>query len=738
MPSMKHKIPLLDDGHVDLETWLDLFCEKFGADCPKLIREAATLALHTGTDKATNYGVSCLRQGLEMADILISMGLDAETLAAAIIYSTVQFAGLGVEDVKEQLGDDVANIVSGARQMDAIHISHGRLQESAQLSSSIDNLRKMMLAMVEDVRVVLLKLAERLTVLRHVAPLSDSERKKVAKETIDIFSPLANRLGVAQLKWALEDYAFRYLEPEQYKKISKTLNQRRDEREFYVEKMVSEIQDKVEKLKVKKFEVYGRAKHIYSIFRKMDRKHLPVDEIYDVIAIRVLVPSIEDCYAVLGEVQETWKPIKKEFDDYIANPKPNGYQSIHSAVIGPDDHVFEVQIRTFEMHQIAELGVAAHWIYKEGKKAKSTYEAKIAWLRNVMDWQQEIVESDEQEAEAFTHIFQDRIYVFTPRGDVIDLPTGSTSLDFAYSIHSEVGNRCRGAKVNGKLQPLTYQLKMGDQVDVMIDKKGHPSRDWLNPHQGYLFTSKAKAKVLHYFRHQDFQRHVSEGEEALAREAKRLHIQPKLTPELMAKLNLKNKEEVLASIGRGDFGAVTVLNAITSLQEKTAPVKSVKSIKKKPKKPVKVAGSDVTISGVGNLLTNIARCCKPVPGDEITGYVTLGRGVSIHRADCANVIRSAKINEDRIIDVSWGKSTSENYVVDIRVTANDRPGLMKDISNLLSTTDVTLIGLNCAVDKTDRIAHVSISVEVDSIHPLRQVIHNLRQIPDVVQVRRRS
>lgn len=735
MPSfLKHNLPLFEDGSVNIDAWLKMVSERKDCEVSDLVQQAASLARYIGAGVANPYGESCLRQGFEMADILIGLRLDDETIAASLVSSSVQYADFSPEDISEQLGKKVADLVAGANRMDAIHKSHGRLIEGGYLSSSIHSLRKMLLAMVGDVRIVLIKLAERLTILRHASPLSDSAKRRLARETIDIYTPLANRLGVAQLKWQLEDFSFRYLEPKKYQEISKSLKQRRVDRDFYVHKMVAEIQNLVENAGVKKFEVYGRAKHIYSIYSKMTRKNLPIEEIFDVIAIRILVPTVEDCYAVLSEVQNQWTLIKKEFDDYIANPKPNGYQSIHTAVVGPDDRVFEVQIRTYEMHNTAELGVAAHWMYKEGPVKESSYESKIAWLRSVMDWQKELSGRDEEESEAFSDIFNDRVYVFTPRGDVIDLPTGATALDFAYHIHSEIGNRCKGVKINEKMVPLTYQLKMGDQVDVITAKNGRPSRDWLNPHRKYLFTSRAKAKVLHWFRMQDYDHNVAEGEDLVNREAKRLGMEITLPEKLIKKMNLQSKKDLFAAVGRGDIGVMTVLNAMQG-QEAKPEEPAAKEIKNKPSRS---SSAEVSILGVDNLLTSIARCCKPVPGDEVIGYLTMGRGVSIHRADCSNITKNKKLASERLIEVSWGDAIGENYIVDLKITANDHGGLMRDITALLSSAKVGIVSLNSAVDKSEGLAYISLSIEVDSVNPLDDIIARIKAFPGILAVKRQG
>ncbi len=600
MMHKKHPISRHEGGEIDLPAWLDhlVFLRK-GRESDA-VSQAAFLAQVTGSTQATPQGDSCLHQGLVMADHLAELGLDDESIIAGLLFPVVHYAQVSLDDVEEQFGKGVRKLINGTEQMDAIHISHGRLMQSAMLTSSIDNLRKMLLAMVDDVRVVLIKLVERLAVLRHIAILGDRERRRVAQETMDIYAPLANRLGVGQLKWQLEDFAFRYLEPEHYQEISDSLQMRREERENFVKEVREELEKALAAEGITHYELTGRAKHIYSIARKMERKKVGIDEIYDVTALRLLVPTVEDCYKILSAVHAKWHHIPKEFDDYINKPKVNGYRSIHTAIIGPGGRNVEIQIRTYDMHQESELGVAAHWMYKEGSKsAKAGYDAKIAWLRHLIEWQKEIVEVGEQEQEAYTHIFDDRVYVFTPNGDVLDFPKGSTPLDFAYSIHTDIGHRCRGAKVNSHMVPLNYQLQMGDKVEILTGKEPHPSRDWLLASRGYLMTPRAKAKVHHWFRVLDYEQNKEEEAE--------VHPTPHVVHE------------------------------------------------RKPK-PLKISPikTKIEIMGVNNLLTHLAGCCQPVPGDSIIGYVTLGHGVSIHRRDCPNITEKDSINPDRLIEVKWG------------------------------------------------------------------------------------
>jgi len=535
MSTESSQIPIRSDSSVDIDTWLEQYD----------LKDALELARITGEDKANPYGFSCYVQGLETAKILADIGIDADAIAAALLYGCVQHADLSLEDIEESVGQNVKNLIVGAQQMETVHLTHGRLMETTQNSASIDNLRKMLLAMVQDVRVVIIKLAERLCVLKYVANFNESERKRLANETMVIYAPLANRLGVWHLKWQLEDYAFRYLEHDKYESISKVIEIHGAHREDFLKKAIKDLKEILEVEGVEKAKISGRAKHIYSIYNKMKRKNVGINKIYDVVALRVLVPTVEDCYAVLSAVNSHWQPIKKEFDDYISKPKPNGYQSLHTAVTDTEGNYVEIQIRTKEMHKSAELGVAAHWLYKEGKKKKEAgYEAKIAWLRQLMDWQKEISSQDQKEEEAYSHIFVDRIYVFTPKGEVVDLPKGATVLDFAYYIHSDIGHRCRGAKINKKMVPLKHQLEMGDKVDVLTEKHHTPSRDWLVPGRGYLFTSRARAKVNHWFRQQGYDEQVEIGEELFEKEFKKTGLKEKTFSKALDHFNYKTKRFV--------------------------------------------------------------------------------------------------------------------------------------------------------------------------------------------------
>lgn len=730
------KLVYTDDGTIHIESWLQNVTQARAQSNLNLLREAIVLAQYTGEAHATPNGESCLHQGLAMAEILIELNLDDESLAAAIVYSSLMYADLSIEDITEHLGTAVAKLVNGTQKMDAIHSLHGKLSHQTHLANTIDNLRKMMLAMVEDVRVVIIKLAERLCILRNMLLVKEEDKKRIARETMDIYAPLANRLGIGHLKWPLEDLSFRYLEPNEYHTISKALKSRRSDREQYVQQIISILKTAMQDAGINPSEVSGRAKHIYSIYRKMQRKNVAVEKIYDAIAFRILVPSIEDCYAAISIVHGLWEHIPEEFDDYIVKPKSNGYRSIHTAVVGPENKFIEIQIRTYDMHQDAELGVAAHWLYKEGPQATAGYEAKISWLRQVMDWQKEVTPAGGEDKEIYSHIFEDRIYVFTPNGDVIELPKGSTPLDFAYNIHSEIGHNCRGAKVNGSIVPLTYTLNSSEKVEILITSRGHPSRDWLNPHLGYLRTPRAKAKVLNWFRRQDHDKNLSEGHDLLDKELRRLGIKELSFDDLATKMNFKNKEDMFVALGRGDLRIHNVMQIAQQMVEPPSSKTKMGELEL-PRHQVTTssAPTDVLIEGVRNLLTHLAGCCKPIPGDSIIGYITIGKGVSIHRSDCENISQLSPDN-DRILQVSWGGKTQKRYPVDLNITAQDHHDIVRDISGLLANDRVPIVSINILPNRRDNTTFIRLTIEIDSLEPLSRIVAHLQQLPNIINVSR--
>jgi GTP pyrophosphokinase len=732
MVKIKESDHITADGAIELEAWLKHVATIRSNHDLALIRYACVLSQLAGEDKPTLTGVSCLQQGLSMAEILLDLHLDNETLAAALVYNSVRYADLNLEDVREHLGAEVAKLVRGAIQMDALRTLLGLSSENHE---QLENVRKMLLAMVEDMRVVLIKLAERAVVMRTLDVFEEKKRQQFAQETMAIYAPLANRLGIGQLKWELEDLSFRYVEPAAYLAIAKSLNERRIVREQYVKQVVADLRAALQQAGVQHAEVYGRAKHIYSIHRKMVRKKLSYEELFDLNAVRILVHTIEDCYTALSVVHGLWKPLTKEFDDYVTTPKPNGYRSIHTAIVGPDNKTVEVQIRTHEMHQESEHGVAAHWRYKEGGAQKAGYEAKIAWLRQVLEWQKDIVKTGGKVDQAQAAVLDDRIYVFTPTGEIVDLQQGSTPLDFAYHIHSEVGHRCRGAKINGTMVPLTYTLNTGEQVEILTAKQSNPSRDWINSHLGYLKTARAKAKVHHWFKLQDYDRNIGEGQELFDREIQRLALGEIDQEKLAHKLHFKNKKDMLAALGNGDLRMTQILGGIHAQhevnkkqEEATAPIPL--------RAPSKALPKGINIAGIGNLLTHTAHCCKPAPGDAVIGYITQGRGVALHRQDCHNMLNLVPANQSRLVDVDWGVGSKAVYPVDIHVHAYDRPGLVRDVTTLIANEKLNLIALTTTTDKKQNTAHVAVTVEIHDISVLSKVFDHIRHIPNVIDVQR--
>ncbi|MFI4919801.1 MAG: GTP diphosphokinase [Legionellales bacterium] len=732
MVRVKDTTPLSSDGSIDVDLWLHQLSSKGYLENFELIRNACTLSQLAGQEHATETGQSCLQQGLAMADLLADLGVDQETLAAAIIFENVHYADLSIDDIEEQLGPNIAKLVKGIEKMSAMH-SIQTFNKYPQNKQQIDNIRKMLLAMVDDVRVVLIKLAERLCVLRTALHLSEPVRKQLATEAMEIYAPLANRLGIGAIKWEMEDLAFRHLHSAAYKEIAKGLKAKRLERDNFVNLIVDQLNQQIKAIGAQHFAVYGRSKHIHSIYKKMMRKNVSLDEIYDATAVRILVDTEAQCYEVLGMVHALWKQIPAEFDDYIFNAKPNGYQSLHTAVIGPDDRVFEVQIRTFRMHELAEMGVAAHWKYKEGGgQQKESHERKIEWLRDVLAWHQEMAINKDTVEHSTTEFLEDRVYVFTPDGDVLDLPQGVTPLDFAYHLHSDLGHRCRGAKINGHIVPLTYQLKTGDKVEVLTGKEIKPSRDWINPHLNYLKASRSKAKVLHWFKMQDYERNTQEGRELLDKELKSLGIKSGKLNDVTTSFHLKKIDDLYASLGRGDIKLGQIVNRLAPPE--TSEQNLLKFIKHQAIPAMK--GSDLHIEGVGNLLTFMARCCQPVPGDVVIGYITIGRGVSVHRQDCPNIIHASEKQKQRFLQVTWGSTTRENYVVDVLIKAFNRSDLLKDVTALLSNEKAHVYALQTQSNKHENTAYITLTVEIDGLNNLSRLLAKLEQIPNVLEARR--
>ena len=717
----------------DPHNWLASLQLRRTEEQVQLIYDALVLA-HGVNAKQTEDKTEAIFQGLNIARILVGLRLDSVTVSTAIIYPLVRDELIGKNKVRDKLGVAVSKLINGVQTMSAVRDLQNANATSNKLA--MDPIRHMLLAMVDDTRVVLIKLAEQVNLLHHAKQLPEHDCIELAMETRDIYAPLANRLGIGQLKWELEDFSFRYLEPAKYKQIAKSLAERRVDRDKYIANVIDMLTSDLEKLNIKA-QVEGRAKHIYSIWRKMSRKSVGFEEIYDARAVRILVDEVPECYGALGVVHSTWPHIAKEFDDYIATPKDNGYKSIHTAVIGPEGKALEVQIRTHQMHQESEHGVAAHWRYKEdGKSADEGHEKKIAWLRELLEWQEELADSNELIHEFRESVIEDRVYVFTPKGEIVDIPPHGTPLDFAYRIHTDVGNRCRGAKINGRIVPLTYELRTGEQVEILTAKNGTPSRDWMNPSLGYLKSPRARAKINQYFRRQDRDKNALAGKPILDKELQRHGLKNINMTELAEAYNYITVDDLYAGVGAGDLRLQQVVNtARHQVQPLSAEEKQPAQKEYVPKKQSK-AKSEIVVQGVNNLLTTIAKCCKPVPGDRIVGYISQSRGVVIHRIDCSHIVKAYNEQYERIIEADWGTS-QDYYNVDLHIRAYDRQGLLRDITTILANNSIGVVTLNTnSKNISEMKVDIFLQVEVPSAEKLAETITVLNRIPNISEVER--
>ena len=588
----------------------------------------------------------------------------------------------------------------------------------------------MLLAVVSDVRLVLVRIADQLYRLRKAKDAPRELQEALALEAREIYAPLANRLGVWQLKWELEDLAFRYAEPETYAEIAGALKEKRTERVDFIEKFQNKLQKELATEGIKA-DISGRPKHIYSIYRKMLRKDRGIEALYDIRAVRVLVDTVGDCYAALGIVHNLWSYIPGEFDDYIANPKDNDYQSLHTAVVGPEGKTVEIQIRTHDMHRHAELGVAAHWRYKEGGGAPAAFDQKIRFLRQLLEPTDRNEDLLDQIRDDF---FEDRVYAISPKGDVVELPANATPLDFAYHVHTQVGHRCRGAKVNGRIVPLTYHVQNGDHIEIITGSQSKPSRDWLSPKLGYLAGAGARAKVRSWFRHQDRDQHMRQGREILDRELTRLNVKDIATDTIAKQLKHKDTDSLSVALGSGDLTSAAIATALQHIRGTELPEK----IRTKRPRRTDSKADTVAVTGVGDLMSNFARCCRPVPPEPIVGYITQGRGVSIHRQDCGNFLGLNQRSPERIVEISWGESNTGSYPVDVSVHAYDRSGLIRDIASVLADEHANVVDLKSHTDKTSMQVIMEISIEIKDLPTLSTVISKLEQLPNVVSVRRKA
>ena len=673
----------------------------------------------------------CSEEGRAIADIVDNLGLPSSVVAAVYVYPLLRDDLVSEAKLASSAIGELSGIVQGLVQLGSFRLPPDWQPGEALAIQQSEALRKMLLAVVSDVRLVLVRIAEQLYRLRCAKKAPRKEQQALAIETREIYAALASRLGVWQLKWELEDLAFRYLEPDTYKQIATTLNETRVERESFIENVKSLLLVELQKTGINA-DISGRPKHIYSIWRKMQRKVSDMDHIFDVLAVRLLVDDVGECYGALGVVHNLWSYLPGEFDDYIANPKDNDYRSLHTAVIGPQGRTVEIQIRTQEMHRQAELGVAAHWRYKEGAPSAAAFDKKIRFLR-------QILEPADKDSDLLDQIrddvFEDRVYAISPKGDVVEMPSGATPLDFAYHVHTQVGHRCRGAKVNGRIVPLTYKVQNGDKIEIITANQASPSRDWLSPQLGYLVATRSRSKVRAWFRRQDKDQNQRQGREILDRELARLNARDISTNTIAKHLKYRDSDALCIALGAGDMTSASIASAIQNLRrDDTVEILR----KKRQRKPKTTKSGQAAIKGVSDLLSTLARCCRPVPPEVIGGYITQGRGVTIHRQDCGNFLSLNTRHPERVIEVDWGESDDSNYPVELTLFAYDRQGLLRDISNVLADEDVSVLEVQTKTDKKKMQAVMDLSVEVPSLPSLSRMMSRLEQVANVTSVRRKN
>ncbi len=704
----------------------------------QLILKAYQLAKSQHGDQCRKSGEPYIIHPLQVAYTMASLDMDAETISAALLHDVVEDTPVTIEEIRKMFGESVENMVAGVTKLN-------KLKYTTEQEQQVEDYRKMFLAMGKDIRVILIKLADRLHNMRTLKYLSRDRQIANAKETMDLYAPLANRLGIYSLKWELEDLSFRYLYPEEYFKIVQGLDKKREERLKFLDIVIQQIEEALKREKIE-YEIQGRAKHLYSIYRKMRRDHKTLDEIYDLFAIRIVVNSVKDCYASLGIVHELFNPMPGRFKDYIAMPKPNMYQSIHTTLIGPNGTPFEVQIRTWDMHRVAEFGIAAHWAYKEANKTKKSNvtvkDDKLAWLRETLEWQKDTLDPDEFLKTLKTELFEDEVYVFTPRGDIKVLPKGSTPIDLAYNIHAEIGHHMVGTKINSKMRPILTPLHSGDIVEILTsDNAKGPSRDWLK----FVKSSSAKTKIQQWFKKALRSENIERGKEMIDKEIKRIGMthtelfKNEFIQVALDRYKFKTIDDMYASVG---FGGITASKIISRILEEYRKDHKEENIEKKieeltEKRNVpKPSKSGVVVKGIDNCLVKLSRCCNPVPGDKIVGYITKGRGVSVHRADCVNV-KQLVSDENRMIDVYWYNQAKTKYHVAIEVFANDRRGLLADIIQQLDKAKATILEISSKVNQ-ERIAITDIVIEIENVEDLNKTMKILRDVDSVYDVKRRK
>lgn len=743
---------------MEIKKLVDSLPEFYSLADRELILRAYKMAAdaHDGQSRAS--GEPYVNHCVAVASILAELRVPPVVIAAGLLHDTVEDTEITIRTIRREFGKEIAKLVDGVTKLTQLprvsrgdqiiratpkrgekHKKNGKngdefsddevdgITRSRRYDLVSETLRKTFLAMGDDVRVVLIKLADRLHNMRTLRHVPEQKRKRIAQQTLDIFAPLASRLGIWQIKWELEDLSFRHGNPEMYAEIADNLAERRSDREHQMEEITNKLEEVLSDAAVDA-EISGRPKHIYSIYRKMMRKDVPFDLVHDVRAVRIIVPDEPTCYSALGVIHKNWRPIPGEFDDYIAAPKDNFYQSLHTAVVYDDGKTLEVQIRTNEMHQNAEYGIAAHWIYKEGPLRDEDYERRVSYLRQLMEWQQDVLDASEFLDSMKSDVFGDRVFTFTPRGDIIDLPAGATAIDFAYHVHTEIGHRCRGAKVNGRLVSLDYELVTGDQVEILTAKRGGPSRDWLNPSLGLVKTQRARAKIRRWFKRQARAQNITQGKSILERELRRLGVAEVNIENLAREFGYRKVEGLHEALGCGDLPVGRIVNHFT-LDHKVDTDELLVVEKKVDIAPE--PGDAIAVLGLKGLLTVMAKCCNPAPGDEIVGYITRGRGATIHRHDCPNVLRVR--DRERLVQVSWGEPMS-TYPIPVQMKAYDRDGLMRDVSTLIADAGINMSRVQVEVDQN--LAIFNLVLEVRDISELSLVLTRLENLPNVIEARR--
>jgi len=696
-----------------------------------LVKRAYKVAqkAHKGQKRAS--GEQYIQHCLAVAAVLAELGAPIPAIMAGLLHDTVEDTELTLKDLKRDFGDEVASLVDGVTKLTQLPRVSRRDKGTKSVGASKvelakETLRKTFLAMGDDVRVVVIKLADRLHNMRTLAHLPAEKHQRIAEETLEIFAPLANRLGIWQMKWELEDLAFRYVYQEEYREIAAHVAERRVDREKALREISLRLKSVLAELNIQA-EVTGRPKHLYSIYRKMERKDVQFDMVYDVRGLRVIVESESQCYLALGVIHNEWKPVPGTFDDYIATPKDNFYQSLHTAVIYDDGKTLEVQIRTPEMHENSEFGIAAHWHYKEGRRSGDAFEQRILWLRRLMEWRQDIDDAADFVDAMKSDVFDDRVYVFTPKGDIIDLPAGSTPIDFAYHIHTDIGHRCRGAKVNGKLISLSNNLQTGDSVEILTSKRGGPSRDWLNPSLEMVKSQRARSKIRQWFRRRNRELNVSHGRLLLERELRRLGIEGISYERIAHDLGYSQVDDLLAAIGCGDVHLGKIVAQVVEEDEQGLDI----ATEVEEVLPTELAGDEISILGLSGLLVRLGRCCNPAPGDPIIGYITRGRGATIHHQGCPNVLRIK--DRERLVQVSWGHA-KQTYPVSVRIQAYDREGLMRDVSTLVSNEGISMSSVHLSTK--DSLAIFDLVMLITDIRQLSRVLNRLEALPNILEARR--